>query len=249
VSAKKIITQGLNLITEERLVIKDNALIMASYSLTIYEQRLIMACIEKAQRKKEPLNSDAIEISLSVNEYAETFGVKMVTAYKALSESSNKLYERSIRMESDGIKRNVRWLQEQAIYAEGRVKLVFSSVISKHISEIVTGRSAYRLEQATQLRSQHSIRFFEYFQMIINRDTQQGTSELSLSQLRELLEIQDSYPRWADLKKKVIEESIKQINKNTSLKVNFEIAEKDGRQVKSVRFNVFESSQLTLSLS
>lgn len=238
----------LHAITSERLVIKDNALIMASYTLTVEEQRLILACIEKAQRKQEPLNAAAIEISLNVQEYAALYNVKMGTAYKALKTSSDKLYDRSIKMDSEGVKRRVRWLQEQAIYESGRVSLVFSATISRHIRDIVTMRSAYRLEQATQLRSQHAIRFFEILQMVIDPKTQQGTWEVTLTDLKELFELQNAYQRWVDLKKKVIEESVKQINKNTSLKVEWEVAAKEGRQISAVRFHVFESSQLSLGL-
>lgn len=239
----------LHTITSERLVIKDNALIMASYTLTVEEQRLILACIEKAQRKQEPLNADAIEISLNVQEYAGLYNVKMGTAYKALKTSSDKLYDRSIKMDSEGVKmRRVRWLQEQAIYDSGRVSLVFSATISRHIRDIVTMRSAYRLEQATQLRSQHAIRFFEILQMVIDHKTQQGTWEVTITQLKELFELQNAYQRWVDLKRKVIEESVKQINKNTSLKVEWEVAAKEGRQISAVRFYVFESSQLSLGL-
>lgn len=85
-------------ISSEQLVIKDNALIMASYSLTVEEQRLILVCIEKAQRQKDPLTNPAIEITLNVKEYAELYCVKLGTAYKALASSSDNLYERSIRM-------------------------------------------------------------------------------------------------------------------------------------------------------
>jgi plasmid replication initiation protein len=246
---KKNIIDSHNLITNERLVYKDNALIMSSYTVTVYEQRLLIACIEKAQRKVDPLNSDAVEISLTVQEYADQFNVPMKTAYKALSESSAKLYERSIRIDDAGVKRNVRWLQEQAVYESGKVKLVFSNVISRHISEFVTGTTAYRLEQATQLRNQHAIRFFEIFQMVIGPNKDQGDWVVTIDYLKELLELGDKYERWIDFKRKVIEESLRQINKNTSLRVDYEVAEKAGKQITAIRFNVFESSQLSLSLS
>ncbi len=248
--AKKAIKQtgATQEITTEKLVMKDNALIMASYTLTVEEQRLILASIEKAQRKKTPMDNSAIEISLSVNEYANLYKVKMGTAYKALGQSSHKLYDRSIRMNEDGVKRQVRWLQEQAVYDSGKVTLKFSDIISRHIRDIVTERSIYRLEQATQLRTQHSIRMFEILQMVIDQKTQEGIWEVSVDEFKNILEIQDCYGRWIDLKKKVILQSLNQINKNTSLKVDWEVAGKDGKRINKLRFFVFESSQLSLSL-
>lgn len=237
-----------NKISSERLIFKDNALIMASYSLSVEEQRLILACIGKAQEMKAPLKSEAIEISLNVNEYAALYQVQVKHAYKALKQSSDKLFERSISLKSEGKQTRVRWLQEQATYESGKVKLTFSNMISKHIKAFATKPSAYRLEQATQLRTQYAIRFFELFNMCIDPKTQKGEWDISLVELRKMLELEDCYPRWVDLKKYIILDSINQINKNTSLRADWEVSGKVGKQITHVRFSIFESEQLELSL-
>ena len=235
-------------ITSEKLVMKDHELIMGSYSLTVEEQRLILACIEKAQRTKAPLNADAIQISINVKEYADLCSVTMGSAYKALAKSAEKLYEQSIKMNDQGVRREVRWLQEKALYDSGKVTITFSSMISKHIRDIVTKRSIYRLEQATQLRGQHAIRLFEILQIVIDPETQEGEWIVTLEKFRDLLELPSAYDRWIDLRKRVIEASLAQINKNTSLKVEWEIEAKEGRQISAVKFTVFESNQLSLGL-
>jgi plasmid replication initiation protein len=232
----------------EKIIIKDNALIMASYSLTVEEQRLILACIEKAQREKTPLSASSVEITLTVNEYADLYGVKLVTAYKALNSSSNKLYDRSIKIHDEGVIRKIRWLQEQAIYDAGKVKLIFSETVSKHIKDIVTVQSAYRLTQATQLRSQHAIRLFEILQAVIDQDTQKGVWDISINDLKEIFEVSEYYDRWIDLRRKVIQESVDQINKNTSLEVSWKVTGKEGKRIKDIQFSVLESHQLSLSL-
>lgn len=237
-----------NDITSQHLVAKDNELIMASYSISVEEQRLLLACMEKAFRNKERSTNVPIKVTLTVNEYAKIYSVSMSAAYRALGTSTAKLYERSIRMNSEGVRREVRWLQEKAIYDSGKTTLIFSSIISQHIYDIVTKRSIYRLEQATQLRSQHAIRLFEIFQIAINKETQEGIWEVSLSSLRDLLELPSAYDRWIDLRKRIIEESLRQINKNTSLKVDWEVAKKEGRQIVAVRFFVVELNQLSLGL-
>ena len=236
-------------ISTEMLVMKDNALVMASYYLSVEEQRLILACIEKAQRQKKHLETQPISISLNVQEYAKLYNVKMGTAYKALSRSSDKLYERSVRMDDEGTIRQVRWLQEKATYDSGKIDLVFSSTISKHIQDIASERTTFRLEQATQLRTQHSIRMFEILNMVINSPHQEGVWEVSVARLKELFEIEDSYDRWVDFKRKVVEGTVQQINKNTSLKVSWEVAGKSGKSITKLRFFVFESSQLSLGLT
>lgn len=234
-------------ITSEKLISKDNALIMASYSLSVDEQRLLLAGIEKAQRTGKTNVSGAIEISLTAHEYATLYGVTVKTAYNALSLSSNRLYERSITMTSDeDVKlRRIRWLQEQAIYESGKVTLVFSDIISKHIREIKT---IYRLEQATQLRSKHAIRYYEIFQLLVDHKTQEGEWQISVTELKNIFEITDSdYPRWSDFRRRVVVEPIRQINKNTSMNIEFDVV-KNGREVVGLVFTLFESKQLRLGL-
>ena len=246
--AKQLALPTAKEINPEQLIMKDNALIMASYSLTVEEQRLILACIEKAQRQKEPLAHRAIEITLNVQEYAELYNVKMVTAYKALSSSSDKLYERSIRIDEEGVTRKVRWLQEQANYVSGKVKLRFSDTISRHIRDIVTEQTSFRLQQATQLRTQHSIRLFEILNMVLDPLTQEGEWIISVEKLKDIFEIRDYYDRWIDLKKKVIQPSVQQINKYTSLRVEWDVCGKEGKRITELKFTVFESDQLSLGL-
>jgi len=237
-------------IDPSKLVIKDNALIMSSYSLSVEEQRLILASIQKSQEQKKPLiNSDTIEITLNVQEYAKLYDVSMSAAYKALGKSSNKLYERSIVIKDKGVSRKIRWLQEQASYDSGKVKLVFSNVVSKHIREVVTAQTAYQLAQATQLRTQHSIRLFEIFQTVIDPTTKEGEWEVSIEEFKDILNIQEFYPVWNDLRKKVVVHAVNLINKNTSLKVEWSVSDKISRNVHKIKFVIFEAEQLKLSLT
>ncbi len=236
-------------IDRQKLVIKDNALIMASYSLSVEEQRLILACIEKAHSQKKPLSmGETVEMSLTVHEYANQYKVSMSAAYKALGKSSDRLYDRSIFIKENGVKRKIRWLQERAIYSSGKVRLVFSNVVSKHIREVVTTQTAYLLAQATQLRTQHSIRLFEIFQTKIDPISQEGTWEVSVEEFKILLDIKEKYTLWRDLKRKVIVHAVELINKNTSLKVEWSPSEKDNKKIIRIKFEIFEATQLNLSL-
>lgn len=233
-------------LSAEKLVMKDNSLIMASYTLSVEEQRLILASIEKAQRKGKCLSDSAISVSLNVNEYASLYKLALKTAYEGLQKASKKLYERSIRITKKDSEHEYRWLQGKAVYDSGRVDLMFSQEISNHIRDIVNN-TAYRLEQATQLRSQHAIRLFEILHHVINPKTQEGQWVVTVAEIKRLFEIEDLYPRWVDFKRRIIVDPIAQINKNTSLRVDWEVSGKVGKRITELRFTVFESSQLALS--
>ena len=230
----------------DRLVIKDNALIMASYTLSVEEQRLILICIEKAQRIKNRDRNAPIEVSISAHDYADVCNLSVKSAYNALSTSSERLFDRYLRLDDDKILRRVRWLQEHAKYVSGRIKIVFSNEVSKHIFDITNADNAMRLRQATQLKSQHSIRLFGIFNMAVDNEKQHGIWIVSLERLKQVLELEGQYDMWTDLKRKVIEPALKLINTNTSMQVSWSIHQKQKRQIESIKFDIFESDQLNL---
>ena len=78
---------------------------------------------------------------------------------------------------------------------------------------------------------------------------QEGEWRISIHELKDIFEInQDDYPRWSDFRKRVVVEPTNQINKNTSLNVEFAV-EKNGRDVVGLIFTIFESKQLKLGLT
>jgi plasmid replication initiation protein len=46
----------------------------------------------------------------------------------------------------------------------------------------------------------------------------------------------------------VISPALKMINKNTSLKADWKVTDKTGKRITHIKFNVFESDQLNLTL-
>ena len=67
---------------DKMLVVKDNALIGASYNLDVVEQRLILLAIVEARETGKGINAnDALTVHAS--SYVQQFNVEKHTAYKA----------------------------------------------------------------------------------------------------------------------------------------------------------------------
>lgn len=73
------------------LVIKNNALIDASYTLSLVEQRLIGLALVKANNQHQEITSDTV-LTIHAGEYAEQFKVDSSVAYRALKEASERLF-------------------------------------------------------------------------------------------------------------------------------------------------------------
>ena len=77
----------------KEIVVKDNALINASYNLDLVEQRLILLAIIEARETGKGINAnDALEVHAS--SYINHFNVEKHTAYTVLKNAADDLFER-----------------------------------------------------------------------------------------------------------------------------------------------------------
>ena len=72
---------------------KDNALMNASYNLEVTEQRLILLAIISARETGQGITSDS-KLEIHASDYAIQFNVAKETAYEALKNAVNNLFER-----------------------------------------------------------------------------------------------------------------------------------------------------------
>ena len=77
-------------------VSKSNALIRASYRLTLAEQRVILACLAQVDSRKRMQNLNTLELqteglTITAIEYAKLFELEMHTAYEQLQDAADRL--------------------------------------------------------------------------------------------------------------------------------------------------------------
>jgi plasmid replication initiation protein len=142
------------------IITKANALIEASYNLTLNEQRIILACAAKLDGRK-PMPRDAVFV-LSVEEFIDLFGSDPKNAYAEMEEAATKLYERDIRRIEGTTRKRLRWVY-MAEYkkGEGKVRLGFSPEIAPYLTMLHKRFTSYKLEDVASLRSAYAIRLFE----------------------------------------------------------------------------------------
>ena len=73
-----------------KLVVKDNALMNASYNLDLVEQRLILLAIIEARESGKGINAND-PLTVHAESYINQFGVHRVTAYQALKDACEDL--------------------------------------------------------------------------------------------------------------------------------------------------------------
>jgi len=224
------------------IVTKANALIEASYNLTLNEQRIILACATKLDGRK-PMPRDAVFV-LSVDEFVELFGSDPRNAYAEMEEAATKLYERDIRRIEGSTRKRLRWVY-MAEYkkGEGKVRLGFSPEIAPYLTMLHKRFTSYRLEEVAKLRSTYAVRLFEM--LIQFSDT--GVFLISVAEFKQRLGIEDKYDRFSNLKARVIEPAVKDLVAKTSLEISWK-GHKTGKTVDRLEFRFSEKCQLSLDL-
>ena len=228
-----------------KLVVKDNALMNASYNLDLVEQRLILLAIIEARESGKGINAND-PLTVHAESYINQFGVHRVTAYQALKDACDNLFARQFSYQSKSEKGNIqnhrsRWVSE-IIYidTEATVKIIFAPAIVPLITRLEEQFTKYDIEQISDLSSAYAIRLYEL--LICWRSTGK-TPIIELGEFRNRVGVLDSeYHRIAHLKERVIEHSIKQINEHTDITATYE-QHKKGRVITGFSFKFKQKPQ------
>ena len=220
------------------LVVKDNALINASYNLDLVEQRLILLAIVEARQSGKGINAND-PLTVHAESYVNQFGVHRNTAYQALKDACEDLFARQFSYQDLSPKGNVinarsRWVSEvRYIDNEAIVQLIFSPAIIPLITQLEKQFTSYELEQISDLSSAYAVRLYE---ILIAWRGAGKTPIIEIQEFRHKMGVlEGEYTRSDNFKKWVIEQSIKQINEHTDITVKYE-QHKQGRSIVGFSF-------------
>ena len=220
------------------LVVKDNALINASYNLDLVEQRLVLLAIIQARETGKGINAnDALTIHAS--SYIENFNVEKHTAYAVLKEACKVLFDRRFTYQSMTTKGNIktthsRWVSEISyVDNEATVSLIFSPAVVPLITRLEERFTTYELKQVSQLTSRYATRLYE---LLIDWRNTGKTPIFQIDNFRQQLGVaEDEYTRSDNFKRRVLEIAISQINTFTDITVKLE-QHKTGRSISGYSF-------------
>ncbi len=221
------------------LVVKDNALINASYNLDLVEQRLILLAIVEARESGKGINAND-PLTVHAESYINQFGVHRNTAYQALKDACNDLFARQFSYQKINERGNVenyrsRWVSEIGyVDNEAVVKLIFAPAIVPLITRLEEHFTKYELQQVSNLSSAYAVRLYE---LLIAWRSTGSTPIIELSDFRQRIGVLDTeYKRMERFKTSVLELAIKQINEHTDITVKYE-QHKRGRSISGFSFN------------
>lgn len=221
------------------LIVKDNALMNASYNLDLVEQRLILLAIIEARASGRGINAND-PLVVRAETYMDQFEVHRNTAYQALKDACRDLFHRQFSYTEVNAKGNLRhvtsrWVSQIAYNdREATVDLIFAPVVVPLITRLEEQFSSYDIEQVSRMSSAYAVRLYE---ILICWRTRQKTPVIPTEELRKRLGVLDSeYQRMERFKSGVLHMAIAQINAHTDITVSYE-QQKTGRTISGFSFS------------
>ena len=228
------------------LVVKDNALINASYNLELTEQRLIMLAIINARESGQGITADS-KLEIHASDYAKLFNVSIDASYKALREAVNNLFNRQFsytaeykRTGKTGIVRS-RWVS-RIFYVDdlALLEITFAPDVVPLVTRLEEHFTSYQAKQVAHLTSKYATRLYEL--LIAWREVGK-VPQIEISEFRNRLGLlDDEYTAMHNFKKRVLEPSIQQINEHTDINVTYE-QHKKGRLISGFSFKIKQKQQ------
>lgn len=213
--------------SNNQLVIKDNILVEASYSLELVEQRILLLSIITARENNQKIELGK-PLTIHANKYAEVFNVDKKSAYDVLKSGADGLIGKSFRYYENNKLSKSNWVDTVA-YVEngGFIEIKFTSKVVAFISELERRFTSYDISQVAHLKNRYAIRLYE--SLIQYRST--GKLSISLKNLRLRLGVaDDEYYQMSMFKKRVLDLAVTQINQHTDITAKYDQV-KTGRQI------------------
>lgn len=227
---------------------QSNRLVEAAQAMTLNEKRLVIAAAALHDPRK-PLPAKGT-VKLHADDFADAFGIESKGhVYDALKDAAERLFNRRIRSIADGprskrIVTDMRWVW-LAKYneGEGSVTLGFSPGVTEHLTLIHQEFTRYKLKQIGAIGSFYGVRLYE----LCAQYRKGGERTIALPKLREILDLGEKYKSVKDLRRRVLDPALAEINKHTDLRVVMTSQHK-GRKVIGFHFAITQDPQIPLEL-
>jgi plasmid replication initiation protein len=224
------------------IVCKANKVIEAGYKLSLMEHRLIQACVAQVNSKEELVSTKKFE--LSAKDFAKLYEISEASAYDELKQVSKQLFHRYVTIENPDpeqpkIKQTItHWITSiDYIPDDGKIVLFFAPKILPYLGQLKGNFTFYRLDHVRKMTCIYAIRLYE----LLMQWKATGTREVEIAWLKKQFQLDASYDRMDNFKRRVIKPAIKDINTHSNFLVAWE-QRKTGRNVTHLIFTFAEKA-------
>ena len=217
-------------------VVKSNKVIEAGYKLTLMEQLLLLSCI--AQIDSRSVLTPEKRFEISVESLLQIKLSETKNEYRDLKKAAERLLNRIVTInnpyadERRVTQLKTHWISYVAyIPEEGKIRLGFSLEIIPYLSQLSKAFTCYKLQHVGKMSSVYAIRLYELLMQWKNV----GKREVEIEWLKTQFQLEGKYSSIKNLKMRVIEPAVKDINTHSNYSIEW-TQRKTGRRVTHLTF-------------
>ena len=230
---------------KKELVVKSNRLVEASYRLSEIEMQIVLYSICRSREDGVGL-SPKDPLTIRADDFAARFGTNTRMVYGQLKNAMDTLYKRTLIIRDEDPKTGkprvveTRWISDKAyIDGAGQIQITFAHKVIPFISQLEGDFTPYLLKQIGRMTSVYAVRLYELLLQYLKF----GKREISIVWLKDALQI-TGYDALKDLKRRVIDVAVDQINKYSDINVSYTNI-KTGRAITGFMFTIKRASTET----
>ena len=211
-------------------VYQSNKLIEASYSFTVLEQKLIRLLASMITKD----DVDLKEYQFLATDLSKTLNIHKRNIYRELDRVTDKLMARFIKIKNDDTEEFDKFHLIKTAKLRNGILILKIDEDMKDFYLKLNWYTKYQLKNIMQFKSTYSFRLYE----LLKQYEGIGSRLISVADLRIGLDIEkEQYPKYSNLKQKVINVAQNEINSKTDIAFDYEEI-KTGRKVTSIKFHI-----------
>jgi plasmid replication initiation protein len=222
-------------------VYQSNKLIEASHSYSILEQKLIRMLARMI--KKDDV--DFKEYQFKAFDLSNVLGTPQKNIYRDIDKITDKLMARVIKRKNDTDEEFKKFhLIKKVEFKNGILTIKIDEEVKGFYLELKQ-YTKYQLKNIMKFKNSYSFRIYE----LLKQYEGIRYMELTIEVLRTTLDIKEKqYPKYSNLKQKVINVAQKEINLNTDISFEFEEI-KTNRKVTSIKFYITSKKSMVMPIN
>lgn len=195
-----------------------NEMIMARLDWNIMMHRILMVLISQIDSK----NDDSFQTqSVSARRVRDMAQVSQKSIHEEAAEATARLVREPIEFWSADKKDYEGYpIFSMCKYKsrEGMIEAKFNEDARPYLLQLREHFTQYRLRQAIPLSTPYAIRTYEISKMIERPDGRRS-KQIPVSRFRKMFSLENKYERHSDMRRRVIDPSVEQVNEKTDVDV------------------------------
>lgn len=213
-------------------VIKANELIQQrTHMLSVQEQKIILFLISQLTPEQKEFEYQTFDII----DFCDICGIDNSSGgnYEYLRKAIQNLSDKSMWVIGQQKDTLMRWISNAQIEkGTGKIQLRFDEEMKPFLLDLKDRYTQFDLIYTLTMRSKYGVRLYE-----ILKSYEKLNEPVSFSIERFQVMIGSTYTRWQDIKRRIIEPAVAELNEVSDLQVSFSYKKK-GRSVVEVIFHI-----------